>query len=174
MSNPSISAATRKAIDLLRERDAISLTKYHGKTMDRPDLTAREWCRHFIEELADGIKYGIRMEDAFLLLEEARSLIGRVEYCPLGEEWIRRYDEKFGGASAPSTTVKELPDEPGFWWWRQKGKTEWEMVSVRSIYGDDLHAYSCEKSWAGWNLEVAPERFAGEWSKCDIPSPPTA
>lgn len=89
------SAITEKVVSLLRERDAISLSKYQGKTMDRQDLTAAQWARHLIEEQADGIKYAMRMEGGLILLEEARRLIGKRSPNEAELEWVARHDAQF-------------------------------------------------------------------------------
>tara|TARA_R110000782_G_scaffold12895_4_gene38133 strand:+ start:1132 stop:1452 length:321 start_codon:yes stop_codon:yes gene_type:complete len=90
-----ISETTKAVIEILESRDAISLSKYAGQTMDRDDLTAAQWARHLIEELADGIKYAVRMERGLLLLDSAREIIG-VSSSPQASEWLDRYDEQFG------------------------------------------------------------------------------
>ena len=58
-----------------------------------------------------------------------------------------------------------LPDAAGFWWWQRQDSERWEMVKVIDFGESDMTAYSCEGSWGGWTLSVAPERFAGQWIK---------
>lgn len=95
INTEGVSKATKKAIAILVRRDRISLTKYGGKTMDREDLTPREWLRHMLEEQADGIKYAVRTEEALAMLSEARSIIGEGPYSPEARAWVEDYDSKY-------------------------------------------------------------------------------
>lgn len=52
------SATTAALIDLLRQRDAHGLAKY-GTTLDRTDLSLRDWLQHQVEELLDGAGYAM-------------------------------------------------------------------------------------------------------------------
>ena len=78
MSKPA-SDTTEKAVEMLRARDQLSISKYKGETMDRKDLTAVQWAKHHNEEMADGLKYGIRMEGSLVLLEQARQILGTMK-----------------------------------------------------------------------------------------------
>lgn len=52
-------SATEIAVDMLRERASVGLDKY-GVSIDRTDLSIKEWHQHAIEELLDGAQYLIR------------------------------------------------------------------------------------------------------------------
>ena len=85
------------AVALIRQRGVIGRQTY-GQTMDRSDLPPIQWARHFQEEMADGLQYGIRVEGACQLLEEARAIMQSLatergwDVC---EQWLARYDAQF-------------------------------------------------------------------------------
>ena len=88
------SNATIEAIDILVERDGISLTKYKGQTMDRIDLTPEEWANHWLEEMADGLKYAVRTKKAVSMLASAREIL-----CTSGnqkaQKWVTDFDNHY-------------------------------------------------------------------------------
>jgi len=51
-----MSKITQMVMDDLESRSAIGFTKY-GTTMDRTDLTRKQWLQHLYEELLDAAQY---------------------------------------------------------------------------------------------------------------------
>lgn len=103
MSQHSTCNTEDAAVNLIRDRGVIGRQTYR-QTMDRSDLTPAQWARHFQEEMADGLQYGIRVEGACQLLEEARAIMQSLatergwDVC---EQWLARYDAQF-----PQTPTK--------------------------------------------------------------------
>lgn len=54
----TVSKTTAALIEMLQQRDAHGLAKY-GTTLDRTDLTLRDWLQHQAEELLDGAGYAL-------------------------------------------------------------------------------------------------------------------
>jgi len=61
-------------IKKITERGDLGEKKY-GVTLDRRDLTPKQWMQHFQEEMLDGAQYAERCIEAEDILEEAIDLI---------------------------------------------------------------------------------------------------
>ena len=57
-----------RVVEEMRKRQELGLNKY-GCTVDRNDLSGKEWLQHLKEELMDGVLYAQRAIDTLEKLE---------------------------------------------------------------------------------------------------------
>ena len=77
-----------------------------------------------------------------------------------------------------SEPTDQLPDSPGFYWWRRSGFSPWRMVQIidlaAGLQGETslLMAYDVEKNeWRGRTLKLwASYQPIGQWLECVKPS----
>jgi hypothetical protein len=95
----------KAVIKKIKGRGDVGEKKY-GQTMDRTDLTPREWAVHFQEEMMDGIQYAERVIQSEELLERAVSIISAINELgdPLAcasDEWLEDYKVRFSSINPP-------------------------------------------------------------------------
>lgn len=65
---PNRKTALERVVEEMRKRQVMGLDKY-GCTVDRNDLSSKEWLQHLKEELMDGVLYVQRAIDTLEKLE---------------------------------------------------------------------------------------------------------
>lgn len=78
-SPPEVSRTTAALIELLQRRDAAGRAKY-GVTLDRDDLSLRDWLQHQAEELLDGAGYAVAGMRGLARLEAAERTLQALGY----------------------------------------------------------------------------------------------
>ena len=94
-----------QVVTKIRERGDVGEKKY-GVTLDRKDLTPKEWLKHAQEEMLDGAQYLERCIEAEDMLEEAMGIIqGFCAGFTIKNEqhvmlaFLKRYEERFDSLS---------------------------------------------------------------------------
>jgi hypothetical protein len=168
---------TDQLIDLIRARAAAGLKKY-GTTLDRTDLTHRDWMRHMVEELIDGAGYALRAidtatpDDAMRLLRAAprpavrfeRSTDGIVIDHETGLEWsAATIGDRMNWAEAEKAAAAV----------RLGGHDDWRLPTrheLLSIVDDTRHepaidtsVFECASAWYWTATPWAPSPAGGAW-----------
>jgi len=102
MENKPSREIEKAVIKKITERGDLGEEKY-GVTLDRKDLTPKQWAIHFQEEMLDGAQYGERVIQAEDLLEEAVAIMIDLvpHFVPGGAintkmtNWIERHNNRF-------------------------------------------------------------------------------
>ncbi len=75
-----MSSIEEKVIAEIRQRAEKGEAKY-GTTMDRGDLSLKEWLQHLKEELMDGVIYTQKIIDVLEVLENLEIAQGIIDAC---------------------------------------------------------------------------------------------
>jgi hypothetical protein len=97
-----------------------------------------------------------------------------IDLKPMNKQKDAKNTQKAGCSSA---TCSELPDSPGFYWWRETDRHEWRVVHVVSYGGDDpeyLGTYDVHHGeWRGRSIRAWREwKPPGQWVQINAPNAP--